>query len=116
MQGGTGQRVKWKSAKAVGSNPTMNAIFFFFFFFFFLLFILSFFLLMFKHLISSMLHKTLFANYDSACTIVKFKSSLRQIKLQVFYEFKLTQFHVYKAYNLSLPSLDFTFCLSIICA
>ena len=62
-----------------------------------------------------MLHKTLFANYDSACIIVKFKSSLRQIKLHIFYEFKLTQLHVNKAYNLRLLSLDFTFCLSIIC-
>ena len=62
-----------------------------------------------------MLHKTLFANYDYACIIVKFKSSLGQIKLQVLYEFKLTQFHVYKAYNMRLLSLDFTFCLSIIC-
>ena len=44
-----------------------------------------------------MLHKTLFANYDSVCIIVKFKSSLRQIKLLVLYEFKLTQFRVYKA-------------------
>ena len=61
-----------------------------------------------------MLHKTS-ANYDSACIIVKFKPSLRQIKLQVLYELKLTQLHVYKAYNLRLLSLDFTFCLSIIC-
>ena len=62
-----------------------------------------------------MLHKKLFANYDYACIIVKFKASLHQIKLQVLHEFKLTQFHVYKAYDLRLLSLDFTFCLSIIC-
>ena len=63
----------------MGSNPTTNAIFFYFYFFF-----------VFSHFSSLvdfflfMLHKILFANYDSACIIVKFKSSLRQIKPQVF--------------------------------
>ena len=112
--------MKGKSAKVVGSNSTVNAVFFFFLFFsvFFCFFVFSFSLFssfVYTLYFLSMLHKTLFANYDSACIIVKFKSSLRHIKLQVLYEFKLTQFHVYKAYNLSLHSLDFKFYLSIIC-
>ena len=104
----------------MGSNPTLNTILFlsffslFFFFFFSFLFFSHFLVFLLLFIINtlfflSVLHKTLFANYDSACIIVKFKSSLRQIKLQVLYEFKLIQFHVYKAYNLSLSFLDFTF-------
>ena len=88
--------------------------FFFFFFFFTFHFFFSFFCLN-NLFFLSMLHKTLFTNYNSACIFVKLKSSLRQIKLQVLYEFKLTQLHVYKTYNLRLLSLGFTFCLSIVC-
>ena len=87
---------KGKSAKAVGSNPTVNAIFFIIYFF---IFSFSFFCLNTLFFLS-VLHRTLFTNYDYACIIVKFKSSLCQIKLQVLYEFKLTQVHVYNAYNL----------------
>ena len=61
------------------SRCECHSFFFFFFFFHFL----SFFFFFFFFFFVCVLHKTLFANYDSAC-IVKFTSNLRQIKPQVF--------------------------------
>ena len=61
-----------------------------------------------------MLHKTLFANYDSACIIVNLSQVYVKLNSKFFfYEFKLTQFHVYKAYNLSLFYVLFEYNLRI---
>ena len=45
---------------------------------------LLFLLLLEQFIFSICLHKTLFANYDSSCIIVKYKSSLRRIKHSSF--------------------------------
>ena len=107
--------VKRKSAKPVGSNPTVNAIPFFLLLLLFYFSIFSFFFFCLNNLF---LLSVCMKHYSPITILHVLLSNLSQVYVelntQVLYEFKLTQFHVYKACNLSLLSLDFTFCLSII--